>query len=236
VPEQAFTVSNSFPAAAPVPPWKRLLDLACIAISLPILVPLMTLIALVIKLLSRGPVIFKQERLGYLGQPFNCLKFRTMHVDAAQRTHQSHVKDLIQSGKPMIKFEDLESDPRLIPLAGLLRATGLDELPQIFNVFRGEMSLVGPRPCLPYEYDNYLPWQKRRFNSLPGITGLWQVSGKNKTTFNEMIQLDISYLSHRSLWLDLKIIFKTPPVLVLQLFGLLKKHARKTNHGSPIRS
>ena len=136
----------------------------------------------------------------------------------------------------MIKFEDLESDPRLIPLAGLLRATGLDELPQIFNVLRGEMSLVGPRPCLPYEYDNYLPWQKRRFNSLPGITGLWQVSGKNKTTFNEMIQLDISYLSHRSLWLDLKIIFKTPPVLVLQLFGLLKKHARKTNHGSPIRS
>ena len=112
---------------------------------------------------------------------------------------------------------DRKGDPRIIPFGVLLRASGLDELPQLINVLRGEMSLVGPRPCVPYEYEKYLPWQKERFNSLPGLTGLWQVSGKNKTTFVEMIQLDIKYARNKTFWWDVKIIFMTIPVLIFQM-------------------
>ena len=107
--------------------------------------------------------------------------------------------------------------PRLIPFGRLLRASGLDELPQLINVLRGEMSFVGPRPCLPSEYNRYLPWQKERFHTLPGLTGLWQVSGKNRTTFNEMIDFDIQYVRERSLWLDLKIMLKTIPVVMAEV-------------------
>ena len=108
---------------------------------------------------------------------------------------------------------DAKRDPRLIPLGAILRATGLDELPQILNVLRGDMSLVGPRPCIPYEYELFQPWQRQRTNAVPGLTGLWQVSGKNRTTFNEMIAYDIEYTKRRSLWLDLKIIARTLPAL-----------------------
>jgi hypothetical protein len=108
-------------------------------------------------------------------------------------------------------------DPRLIPLGGLLRATGMDELPQLLNVARGEMSLVGPRPCTSYEFENYQPWQLERFNGLPGLTGLWQVSGKNKTTFTEMVKLDINYVRTASPWLDSRIILKTFPTLINQV-------------------
>jgi lipopolysaccharide/colanic/teichoic acid biosynthesis glycosyltransferase len=118
----------------------------------------------------------------------------------------------MESNAPMTKL-DTRGDARVIPLGGMLRSTGLDELPQLINVFRGEMSLVGPRPCLPKEYDKHLPWQKERFRTLPGLTGLWQVSGKNRTTFNEMIELDLKYVRTRSLWLDLKILFRTIPVV-----------------------
>jgi lipopolysaccharide/colanic/teichoic acid biosynthesis glycosyltransferase len=112
---------------------------------------------------------------------------------------------------------DLHGDPRLIPGGWWLRASGLDELPQIINVLRGEMSLVGPRPCLPYEYDRYLPWQKERFSTLPGLTGLWQVSGKNKTTFDEMMHLDIHYARNKSLWLDLKILLMTVSAVIIEI-------------------
>ncbi len=112
---------------------------------------------------------------------------------------------------------DLKGDPRLIPFGAVLRATGFDELPQLVNILRGEMSLVGPLPCLPYEYEKYTEYQKHRFDALPGLTGLWQVSGKNQTTFSEMIQMDISYAKHKSLWLDLKIIARTIPALISQL-------------------
>jgi len=112
---------------------------------------------------------------------------------------------------------DVKGDPRIIPLGVPLRASGLDELPQLLNILRGDMSLVGPRPCVAYEYEKYLPWQKERFNSLPGLTGLWQVSGKNRTTFDEMIQLDIEYSQTKSLWLDTKIILKTIPALIVQM-------------------
>jgi len=123
---------------------------------------------------------------------------------------------LISSNLPMAKM-DLHGDPRLIPGGWWLRASGLDELPQIINVLRGDMSLIGPRPCLPYEYDRYLPWQKERFNTLPGLTGLWQVSGKNTTTFDEMMHLDIQYVRNKSLWLDLKILLMTVPTVIIEI-------------------
>ena len=178
--------------------------------------PLMAAIALYIKLVSSGPVLFKQERVGYLGRIFTCYKFRSMKPDAEVLSHQQHTADLIRRADvPMQKMD--KGDPRLIPGGEWLRASGLDELPQFFNILRGEMSLVGPRPCVPYEYAQYQPWQKLRVEVAPGLTGLWQVSGKNKTTFSEMIQMDIEYWQSRSLWLDLKIIFKTVPAVVEQV-------------------
>jgi lipopolysaccharide/colanic/teichoic acid biosynthesis glycosyltransferase len=135
-----------------------------------------------------------------------------MYEDAETRSHREHFRQLMGAEVPMTKL-DARRDPRLIPLGAALRATGLDELPQLINVVRGEMSLVGPRPCIPYEYEAYQPWQRRRFDAVPGLTGLWQVSGKNRTTFNEMIRLDIEYSERVSLWLDLKIIIKTLPAI-----------------------
>jgi lipopolysaccharide/colanic/teichoic acid biosynthesis glycosyltransferase len=127
---------------------------------------------------------------------------------------------LIKTNTPMVKL-DARKDPRMIPLASALRATGLDELPQVLNVLRGDMSLVGPRPCMPYEYALYEPWHRRRFEAVPGLTGLWQVSGKNRTTFDEMVRFDIEYAERRSLGLDLAIILKTLPALFGQCNDLL---------------
>jgi lipopolysaccharide/colanic/teichoic acid biosynthesis glycosyltransferase len=202
-----------------LPAWKRILDLACIILAGPVLVPLAALIAISVKLVSPGPVLFKQERVGLFGLRFQCLKFRTMRVGADVSKHQGHLTDLMTANRPMTKL-DAEGDPRVIPGGLLLRATGLDELPQILNILRREMSLVGPRPCLPYEYERYSPRHKQRFNTVPGLTGLWQVSGKNNTTFEEMIDLDIHYAETKSLRLDLKIIFKTVPAIVAQVLDL----------------
>ena len=199
-----------------VPIWKRSLDIACILLALPALGLLFSAIAVWIKLSTRGPIFFRQERVGLGGRTFVCLKFRSMKVGADTKLHKDYLKQLLNSEAPMTKM-DAKGDPRLIPLGALLRSTGLDELPQIINVLRGDMSLVGPRPCIPYEAEDYLPWQKERFDTLPGLTGLWQVSGKNRTTFSEMINLDIKYVRNKSLWLDLKIIFKTVPALVSQV-------------------
>jgi lipopolysaccharide/colanic/teichoic acid biosynthesis glycosyltransferase len=160
-------------------------------------------------------MIFLQERVGYRGRRFICFKFRTMKVGSDVELHRSHVAELMRSNEPMTKM-DTKGDQRLIPLGSLLRATGLDELPQILNVLGGQMSLVGPRPCLVYEYENYSLSQRQRFNTLPGLTGLWQVCGKNKTTFSEMIALDIAYAEKKSLWLDLLILARTLPVVVSQ--------------------
>jgi len=135
--------------------------------------------------------------------------------------HQQHLQRLMDAGLPMAKL-DTVGDPRIIPLGRLLRASGLDELPQFINIIRGEMSLVGPRPCLPYEFEQYLPWQKERTDALPGLTGLWQVSGKNKTTFKEMIDLDIHYARSQSPTLDLSIIAKTIPTLFGQILEARK--------------
>jgi exopolysaccharide production protein ExoY len=209
------TVPVTVDSRQALPLWKRAMDLGLIFVSAPITLVVGAIIALVIKVGSRGPVIFKQERVGYKGQTFTCFKFRTMQVGAEIGSHRGHTTQLIKSEAPMTKL-DVQQDPRIIPLGRILRATGLDELPQLLNVLRGEMSIVGPRPCVQYEYEMYEPWQRRRFDAVPGLTGLWQVSGKNRTTFNQMINLDIAYSERSSLGLDLKIIFKTVPALVIQ--------------------
>ena len=195
-----------------LPLWKRVLDLALILAILPGLLILGVGTALVVVCGSPGPIFFRQRRVGYKGREFTCYKFRTMQVNADTKTHQDHFRHLMGTEVPMTKL-DARRDPRLIPLGAILRACGLDELPQLINVVRGDMSLVGPRPCIPYEYEAYQPWQRRRFDAVPGLTGLWQVSGKNHTTFNEMIRFDIQYSERLSLWLDLKIIMKTLPAI-----------------------
>lgn len=199
-----------------IPLWKRALDISCVLIAIPSLLPLLLIIAVIIKIGSKGPLLFKQERIGFLGKRFTLFKFRTMKEGADTTAHEKHVASLIESNGPMTKL-DACGDARLIPLGRLLRAAGLDELPQLINVLRGEMSIVGPRPCLPSEYSKYLPWQKERFRALPGLTGLWQVSGKNRTTFNEMIECDLQYTRTQSLWLDLMIMLKTIPTVMVEV-------------------
>jgi lipopolysaccharide/colanic/teichoic acid biosynthesis glycosyltransferase len=199
-----------------IPRWKRILDLACIFLTLPIWLPAMILLMLWIKITSSGPVFYRQERVGYRRDRFMIFKFRTMHVNAETRTHEEYFASLMRLDCPMTKL-DAEGDSRLIKGGPFLRASGLDELPQIFNVLRGEMSLVGPRPCLPHEFQGYRVWQQRRFNAPAGLTGYWQVNGKNKTTFNEMIAMDLFYAKNMSLWLDLTIMLKTIPALIGQM-------------------
>ncbi len=198
-----------------MPLWKRALDVLCVLIAAPVLLPIMAVVTTLIKLASPGPALFCQERIGYLGKRFVCFKFRTMVVNADTGVHQGHLNRLMSSNVPMKKL-DSAGDRRLIPCGLFLRSTGLDELPQIFNVLRGEMSLVGPRPCVPYEYASYTARHRQRFLAVPGLTGLWQVNGKNRTTFEQMIDFDIEYTRSKSLLLDLKIIFKTIPAILSQ--------------------
>lgn len=207
--------------------WKRLLDCGLIVLAAPVLLPLMLLIAAIVRIVSSGPVFFRQERIGFRGSRFMCFKFRTMFVGVDTSVHRGYLNDLMNSNAPMVKM-DAHGDPRLIPFGLLLRSTGLDELPQIINVLRGEMSLVGPRPCIAYEYEKYTEEQKERFNTLPGLTGWWQVSGKNRTTFTEMIELDVDYARRKSLWFDIKIIFKTLPAILTQIRDVLERKARRS--------
>ena len=199
------------------PGWKSALDITCILLSLPVWLPVMTLVALWVAVTSPGPIFYRQPRIGFKGRRFMLVKFRTMKVNAETQVHEAYLEHLIVSDRPMIKL-DATGDPRLIRGGKFLRATGLDELPQVFNVLRGEMSLVGPRPCTPNEFAHYAPWQRERVNGLPGLTGYWQVNGKNKTTFNEMIAMDLFYLENVSMLLDLKIMLKTGAVIAGQLF------------------
>ncbi len=203
-------------AAKALPAWKRALDVAAIAALSPGLALVSGGIALLIKAGSPGPVLFKQRRVGLRGEHFTLYKFRTMKPNVETDSHRQHTQELIDSDVPMVKL-DAANDPRLIPMGAILRSTGLDELPQLINVLRGEMSIVGPRPCIPYELDRYKPWHHRRLEAVPGLTGLWQVSGKNRTTFDEMVRFDIRYAQKRSLFLDLKIILKTLPAIWTQV-------------------
>jgi lipopolysaccharide/colanic/teichoic acid biosynthesis glycosyltransferase len=177
----------------------------------------MTLAALWVAITSPGPVFYRQPRIGFKGRRFMLLKFRTMKVNADTHIHEAYLEHLITSNRPMIKL-DAAGDPRLIPGGKFLRATGFDELPQIFNVLAKEMSLVGPRPCTVGEFESYAPEQRARVNALPGLTGLWQVNGKNRTTFREMIEMDIFYSRNICLSLDLKIILRTLPAILGQFF------------------
>jgi lipopolysaccharide/colanic/teichoic acid biosynthesis glycosyltransferase len=194
---------------------KRVLDVVCVVLSLPFVVPLMALIVLWIRLVSRGPALFCQERIGQGGKRFVLYKFRSMRMSCGTHPHEVYLTNLVESNSPMMKL-DLLSDSRVIPGGCILRSAGLDELPQLLNVLRGEMSLVGPRPCLPEEYRFFSPQQRERFKALPGLTGVWQVNGKNQATFREMNMMDVYYANHASLGLDIAIILKTPAALLLQ--------------------
>ena len=205
-----------------MPKWKRLMDIVGAFTGLVLLAPFFLLIAAVIKIMSPGPVFFKQERIGLGGKPFVFLKFRTMKVDVDNTAHQQLLAELIKNGshtdsegKPMTKLD--QADPQIIPFGKFLRKSCIDELPQLINVLIGDMSLIGPRPPIRYEVCEYDIWHQARLGVMPGMTGLWQVSGKNRLTFKEMVRLDIRYYRKRSIWLDLKILILTPGAILSQV-------------------
>jgi len=211
-----------------MPGWKRAMDLFVGTIALLVLSPVFLLVAATILAVSPGHVFLKQKRVGYQGRLFTIWKFRTMKVGSDTSVHQQHFKMLMTKDVPLTKL-DRKGDPRIIPLGHFIRRCCLDELPQLINVLRGDMSLVGPRPCLAFAVSQYCPWQRMRCDAYPGMTGLWQVSGKNSTTFKEMIRLDIAYVRRRSLRFDLHIILKTVPAILKELTGKASssgKHSR----------
>lgn len=214
-----------------MPMWKRLLDIVVILFTLPLLVSVTLLIAVMVRISSPGPILFTQTRVGRGGVPFVCYKFRTMKPDACSAGHEQHLASLMTSNAPMTKL-DSAGDSRIIFGGRLLRSSGLDELPQLLNVLKGEMSIVGPRPCLPYEFALYTDRHKQRLAVVPGITGLWQVSGKNQTTFEEMIDLDVAYSRRLSLAQDLSIMLKTGFVLLRQLCETFDRPHRTSVVGS----
>jgi len=203
---------------------KRLVDIVGSISLLVLLSPIVAIIAAGIKLTSRGPVHFQQKRIGEHGMPFTLLKFRTMHLNNDASEHKEYVRQFIAGhavkhptngngnghGNNDGIFK-LANDPRITPVGSFLRRSSLDELPQLVNVLRGEMSLVGPRPPLPYELEAYAPWHRRRvLEAKPGITGLWQVYGRSRVGFDDMVRLDLRYAQNCSPWLDLKILLQTP--------------------------
>ena len=197
---------------------KRMMDVAGAGALLLVLSPLLAAIAAMIKLTSKGPVIFEQERLGRFGARFKCLKFRTMYTNNDAKIHKEYIQQFIsgkeasanKNGSPQPVYK-IVNDPRVTTVGRFLRKTSLDELPQFWNVLRGEMSLVGPRPPVPYEFEIYDIWHRRRILDVkPGVTGLWQVSGRSRTRFDDMVRLDLRYCRNWSLWLDLKILLSTP--------------------------
>jgi len=189
---------------------KRGMDLFGATLALLVLAPLMGIIALLIKATMPGPVLFRQKRLGKGGEYFNFYKFRTMK-DNGKNPHKEFVVNFIKNSESSREVYKLRDDPRITRLGYFLRRTSLDELPQLINVLRGEMSLIGPRPPIPYEFECYQDWHKRRMSVKPGMTGLWQVSGRSSVTFNDMVLLDLYYIDNWTLWLDLLILLKTIP-------------------------
>jgi exopolysaccharide biosynthesis polyprenyl glycosylphosphotransferase len=197
---------------------KRLIDVAGSLAGIVLSLPAMLLIALAIKLTSKGPVLFRQKRLGQYGKQFTFLKFRSMYMDSDHKIHEEYVRNFIagatgteQTVEKQQTLYKLTADPRITPVGRFLRNTSLDELPQFLNVLWGDMSLVGPRPPVSYEYGRYNLWHKQRLSAVkPGITGLWQVDGRSRVKFDEMVRLDIRYARSWSLWLDIKILIQTP--------------------------
>ena len=201
---------------------KRILDVVLAAIAVLVSAPLMGVIAVAIKVETRGPALYRAERVGRNGQRFNVLKFRTMQVSADPASHRAFVLDLLREGpyhaveRNETALYKLVDDPRVTGVGRLLRRTSLDELPQLFNVLRGDMSLVGPRPEVPYVLDAYPPWALDRFSVLPGITGAWQVSGRSKLTPLEMLRLDSEYARTWSIGRDVRILLATPRAILAQ--------------------
>ncbi len=198
---------------------KRGLDVLGSSILLVCLAPLFLAIAALIKLKSRGPVFFRQTRVGHDAKPFTMLKFRTMHANSDHAIHQAYVSQFIQSAAQEGSSQNapfkIANDPRVTAIGRILRKTSLDELPQLLNVLRGDMSLVGPRPPIPYEVDQYKRWHTRRvLDAKPGVTGLWQVTGRSRTTFDDMVRLDLRYAKQQSLWTDCKILLATPRAVI----------------------
>jgi exopolysaccharide biosynthesis polyprenyl glycosylphosphotransferase len=196
---------------------KRLLDIALASLAVLLLSPLLLVIVLLVKRSSPGPILFVQERIGKNGVPFDFYKFRTMVHNSDDAIHRQFAAMFITGGeqpetkKRVFKMTD---DPRVTRVGRWLRKTSLDELPQLLNILKGEMSLVGPRPPIAYELDLYQPWHHERLRVTPGLTGLWQVSGRSNVPFEEMVRLDIQYINNWSLGEDLRIIAKTIPVVV----------------------
>lgn len=203
---------------------KRAIDICGSTSILLVTLPFLLVIALAVKFTSKGPVLFKQRRVGRYGKPFTFLKFRSMYVNNDESIHKKYVQALIKeqagyatdpSGKGEGTVYKIHNDPRVTSVGHFLRKTSLDEFPQFINVLLGEMSLVGPRPPIPYELECYDVWHRRRILEMkPGITGIWQVSGRSRTTFDEMVRMDLNYTRTWSLWLDLKILVATPWVLL----------------------
>jgi lipopolysaccharide/colanic/teichoic acid biosynthesis glycosyltransferase len=196
---------------------KRIIDIAGALALMVLTSPVMLVTALAVKVGSPGPIIFRQSRMGMGGLPFTFYKFRSMRIESDDRAHREYVEKLIAGqndeinqgsrDKPVYK---MRSDPRITPVGRIIRKTSIDELPQLWNVLKGEMSLVGPRPPVPYETAGYQSWHLRRLQEMrPGITGLWQVEGRSRTTFDDMVRLDLRYVRSWSLWLDMRISFKT---------------------------
>ena len=198
-----------------VPRWKRVLDITILLLASPVLLLVGGAVALVVLSVSRGPLFYRQQRMGLMGKPFTIFKFRTMRVNADTSAFQKYLTERMNNNTSMLKM-DGQGDARIIPLGRWIRALGLDELPQVINVLIGNMTLVGPRPSQAFECANYTEWHKQRFNTLPGVTGLWQVSGKNNTTFQKMVELDIEYSRTKSVALDLSIIIRTIPAIITQ--------------------
>src|SRR5882672_482884 len=201
---------------------KRMMDVTGSLVLLALLSPVFFLIAAAIKLSSRGPVLFRQQRIGEHGTPFTFLKFRSMYANNDSSQHKEYVRQLIAgqaaknpaNGSAEGVFK-LTNDPRITTVGGFLRRTSLDELPQFINVLRGEMSLVGPRPPVPYEVEAYATWHRRRLlEAKPGITGLWQVEGRSRVGFDDMVRLDLRYARQSSPWLDVKILLQTPKAVI----------------------
>ena len=196
---------------------KRLFDLGVGSLCLVVLSPLLLVVAVVVRLTTPGPALFRQVRVGRDSRPFVLYKFRTMYDGSPSDIHQEYVRKLLTDDQPPVGgpggLYKLEDDARITPIGRLLRRTSLDELPQLFNVIRGEMSLVGPRPALAWEAELMAPAHAHRFLALPGLTGLWQVSGRSRLTMRQALDLDVEYVRRQSLLFDLGILLKTIPVV-----------------------
>lgn len=199
--------------------YKRVFDCFVTIIGFVVLAIPFALIALVIKLTSKGTVFYSHTRIGKDCKPFVFYKFRTMHEGNDDASHRAFVSDLIAGGSNGSAVKKIENDPRVTTIGKFLRKTSLDELPQLFNVLKGDMSLVGPRPCMPYELEKYQEWHRRRLSVMPGCTGLWQVAGRSAVDFNDMVILDLFYIDNMSPLMDLRIIFRTIPVMLFARGG-----------------